>query len=704
MRTLIHSSSPHLAALALAALLVVMLFAGPLLREVRAQETAPAVGTATPAPVTATTQVPVSVAVVDFQNRTDYPAPGVGRNAADAMALALNQTQRYDAIGRTLVDTALQDLRLTPPLSNVAASLLGKELQVAGVVTGEIRQIRILQSREGRRAEVVLAVLLIDVQAQAPINGALVRVSGTPKPGFSGDDQVLVNEAINLAAFQATQRLLSNNIGVATVLTVFNNSVQLNGGTNDGYLAGMTLVVMRYGTNVGTVRLTEVRNTSSTGTITENHGGVATGDKAFPVFTLPSGMDTAKSFETVVKKSERRSKLSSALLGALALGGLVALVGGRSSGTKPVTGVVSSSLADAITELTQINLDQSQLSGGTLTTWPGGSNEQDVLAWLIYRNGQLVWVQFPELGRFYVDPLRSSPVPVVDPVAGVSLMAEFTIDETTGALTTRDLEEATTTTPEGGPGTNSWTLIWRYTLPVNGISYTYRVTKLVRYRTFEHTGTETGTGGTTAAAPRRVGQAAIWALEETPVGEVGGPATMVTPPLLADPINGAIVTNPNAVLFSWVAAAGADQYVLQISRTSDFTPANTQEYTLSGSAIPPATLAMTVDVAAAFPSSTPQTLYWRVGAKNRADPVPPRQVPGKAAVRPQDSGWVWGGVQQGTDSFVSQPWSSFTLGATSAAPPRSRSGPSKPLIEPGIRSQQGNEQSPGLKTKPLSGK
>lgn len=590
---------------------------------------------ATPAGAQATggtTFVAVPVAVLDFLNRSTYPSATVGRTAADAVVLALDESQRYSPAERNQVQQEMNTEGVTLPLSDIAQARLGKALGVAGVVSGEVRQVTFANTAEGRIATVVLATKMIDVNTVEPVNGALVRVSSTPKPGYTGDDDVLVSEALSLAAYQAVQQMVNTRLPEATVLMVTGGEVQLTGGTNIGLKPGMKMMVMRQGEKVGEIRITTVRSDSSAAVVVANTKGIGTGDKAAAIYDQPAGTNLAEA--TAVQKEQkqvRRSNWTSKALGVLAAIGLVAIAaGGRGAGAA-TRDVVASALANPST-LSDIFVTLGLPPAGTLVTWKGSRDPGNVLAYEVWRSGNLHWVIFETGTHFFVDPS-------VNTVLGGVFTYTLEIDEETGAVTTRSLE----TGDEGG-GTGEGSGATRTVTfsplgyPYPGQPYTYSIVQVYRARDLEG-GTVDENGNVTPT----------WKIRTAPMS-ASSQATAVSQPQLVSPETNTVVTDPAAATFAWIGSGGADEYNLQISTAGDFRPTSTQEVIVQALVPipepfqepgPESQLTQTVDLTRFFPSSTDRTLFWRVGARNSADPVPPRQEPGVANALPQDNGWVF---------------------------------------------------------------
>jgi hypothetical protein len=99
-----------------------------------------------------------------------------------------------------------------------------------------------------KQAQVVLTVRVIDIASGEPINGAVATGFSNRRPGFTGDDDTLVQEAIRNAAFEAVRIINNYTIPEATILTTrAGKEVLLNRGIRGGLQPGMEMIVVRRG-------------------------------------------------------------------------------------------------------------------------------------------------------------------------------------------------------------------------------------------------------------------------------------------------------------------------------------------------------------------------------------------------------------------------------------------------------------------------
>jgi len=180
------------------------------------------------------------VVVLDFETPKDQPEI-LGRKAADAVALALADTGRYEVISRTELETAVQRLRLTPPLLPTQYALLARELKARFVVYGKV--VRVIIDEKAGRAGVQLQMLFHDRYLDVPVNGAHVLAMTPPRPGITPD--ILIDHALSLAAKQAVQQAMATRLPEGQIMQRVGKSVIINRGHDQGIRDGMQLWVYR---------------------------------------------------------------------------------------------------------------------------------------------------------------------------------------------------------------------------------------------------------------------------------------------------------------------------------------------------------------------------------------------------------------------------------------------------------------------------
>jgi hypothetical protein len=612
----------------------------------------------------------VTVVVMDFTDVSSYGQGILGKQAAAAVRTAMEESGRFEVVSTEELNKALQDLGFSLPLNKDAELALGRKLDAAGIVTGQVRAARIVNTRDGLVGEIQVAVTLRDMSTTELVNGALEIARSTPKPGYAGSEDVLIYEALGLVADKIVRTMLAQRIPQATVLTEREGRVYVRGGSRQGLRPGMRMAVLRFGELAGYIVLDKVDSDSSEGRVTFNLRGITERDKAVAIYTLPETAGYYRYPPAAGGRAPRVLRNMNSLLGILAGCLILATIGGgnKTSAAKyPVGGILATSLANAADNAA------AQETGGVLVTWSGPPRGEgiNVLAYEIFRDGQLTWVKWPQQGAFFIDGWENALY------AGQSMVVTTEVDSATGIPTTLTIATGTGDTLLNPPADNSLIRSWFVYDLEPGIQHRYQVNAIVKKTRLAPTGTTTtGTTGvtpttttgttvtgttTTQAAPHRErrGQIATieWIVAETPMG-AESIATPIPPVELTSPLQNAAVTDPpSAVPFEWNATTGAHEYVLQISRDLLFRPENSVTLpVLSGIPAAGSEQITTVDVAGSFPGTGAQLLFWRVGARSNLPPEDvnrPRLTPGSAGVRPQDAGFVWSKTQSFTITIPS---------------------------------------------------
>jgi hypothetical protein len=605
-----------------------------------------------------------AVAVLDFVNNSGYGGDAIGRSAADALVLAMDESKRFEPLKRAEVDQALSRLGFSTSLGQTAQARLGRELEVTEVASGTINGVHFEQTDQGRIAVVDITVMLLSVDSEEFSNGSRVVKGSTPKPGYTADDAALVDEALSLAGYQAVRNMISYRLPRITVLSATPSDAYLNAGSRSGLQEGMELVVMRFGDKVGRLRVSNVEPTDATAAIIANYRGIAAGDIAVPVFTAPS-----TTMATAVQRSKNRSRLGAAVLGIAAAVGIFATMSTHGPADQAVPDVIATSLSEP---------SGTGRVPGVLVTWsPYHHEQQNVLAYEVWRNGTLMYVQpsqttgtssYTGSGEYIVDTTYT----------GLLGSTQIDIDPTTGKVIAFQ-------TPPNSPPTEPISAPQTYyrlpfqTAPEAGLTYVYNIVGVVAE--IEFSPTEGGTTGGTTTGGTVLSRAASdvtrqeapprqWVIKMSPF-RGAGVATALDAPLLTSPSPGTEITDLAEVVFTWSAVDMADQYVLQICRDGLFQAVNTKTFTIDGSFPLDTTMTQTVNVGQIFPpppSGGVLTLHWRVGARNTQDPLPPRTDPSMFQAFPQHQGYVWSNPGNSTFFFTG----TSTTTASGRAPRRIR--------------------------------
>ena len=574
-----------------------------------------------------------SVAVVTFQNRTKVLPETLGVQAADAVAGELRDRLLLDVLPKDFVGLQIRDLGMTAPLSDVEMVRLATELDVALMVTGEVRGARIINTRDGRYAEIVLAVRLFDRLARADVNGALVSVVS---PTSDASEDVLIEKALQQAAFNAVQQMKARPTVTAMVLWSRGDTVFLNVGTRGGVRAGVKLVAIRGGERIGLAKVTEADAIGSYATLVEG-APLRTGDHLRAIYELPSGTR----IERVGVAQEKRSRIETLAITAavlLGLGNYASRNRMLDEGNIAAPGFKARNLANGV-EMGITGYGQ----GATYLTWESfqGTTRSRLAGYEIYRNGSFVDFIFLQGGQetYYIDMdvgiVWLSETWTIDPATGLVSLTATTLDVWNGTDDLGEWYASHETSITACAACSEVTYNWFPSGPYPGMRYTYQVQPLLA--------TTTTTAGlsswvlTRNTQPSRPDQVLV---------SISPPDAFPWHYVFAGYDRGVyeiwdIYPNPeirnNIATFFFYTPIGADEVIAQIARdpNSAFDPSGL--YTQS---VPVGSYlyeqSFQVDLAGV--PGTGSTFWWRLGARNRLDTNPPEPYP---SLFRNDFGWVW---------------------------------------------------------------
>ncbi len=240
------------------------------------------------APAAAQTLPTYSVAVVDFVNESGVHPELLARSATDAVVIEMSKTNRYDVgITRKQIKEAMDKLDLRAPLTKVGLVRLGEELSADAILEGSVKSVKLSGSGAGRIAKVQLAMQLVDQASGEATNGAVQNGVADAKVGFTGDDEVLIQEAIGNAAFLCVKAMANYTIPEATVMiNMASNLITLNKGARDGIRPGMRMIVLRQREIIGYLQIQSVSPIDSVAKITKSLKGVQPEDRARAIYEM----------------------------------------------------------------------------------------------------------------------------------------------------------------------------------------------------------------------------------------------------------------------------------------------------------------------------------------------------------------------------------------------------------------------------------
>jgi hypothetical protein len=420
------------------------------------------------------------------------------------------------------------------------------------------------------------------------------QASATVDPGFTGDDDTLVQEAIRNAAFEAVRIINNYTIPEATILsTRAGKEVLLNRGIRGGLQPGMEMIVVRRGEEVGRIRVTQVSDSDAVGEIIDFGRGIQSEDRARAIFRVPTV--EVKAGRVVTERPRQRGEGNKLLraLGPILIVGLIAFGVARASsgGNTPVQTVVAEAGADG-------NFEPFVRVSWKTTLF--AKSASDTIQWQIYRhdffgtdgNGNLIPVGVtPGNQNFFVDTT------VPRNISYASLPREGSED--------LELEEI-----EGAPGV------------APGRAYTYQIALVYRERIDAE------------------GQTLI--LYKLSDRVSSGQATVLLPVQLLTPPQRDESVIPSEARFSWLAAEGANAYRVEVSLDPTFRDRNRTYVSpeilstaAGGSPVSTERINLEIELLNRLRLTGQRvTLYWRVGARNLGDN--PGPLPGPGGLR-----YVW---------------------------------------------------------------
>lgn len=289
-----------------------------------------------------------SVGVVDFTNESGVQGDLLTRLATDAVVIEMSKSNRYDvSITRTMMKQKMEDLGIRTPLNKLDLVRLGEALNADAMLEGAIKSVQLAGSGPTRRASVTLVVQMVDEASGEVINGAVQTGTSNARVGYTADDNSLITEAINSAAFLAVKTMIDYVIPEATVMVnVGGSQVMLNKGEREGMKPGMRMIVLREKEIIGYLEITSCDPTDSYARVVKSMRGIQPQDKARAIFEMPVVANSLKSAPLpsgAPSKSRMgggsASKIGKFLLEAAVVFGLVSIFkGGTGTPEPPVIG------------------------------------------------------------------------------------------------------------------------------------------------------------------------------------------------------------------------------------------------------------------------------------------------------------------------------------------------------------------------------
>jgi len=586
-----------------------------------------------------------SVAVVPLDNLTRVRPEVFGAEAAAALSVELRDRLLLDVLPEMDVTLQMRDLGLNVPLSTAELVRLAAELEVDLLITGQVREAKLVQTPDGPAGEVVLGVRLFDRVTQADVNGALVRSRGPADPEASED--VLLKKALEQAAFQAVQEMKGRPTITATVLWTREKTSFINKNAGDGIAVGMRLAAVRNRARIAVLEVTQVDSTGSYADLVEG-AAVRTGDHLRAIYQLPGAGKVGVSgmVGQAAKQGKRYEKVLLAAAALIGLGGFASSSNDAAAGSSAIPNFSASDLANAY-EIWEA--DGIYIPGASLVTWsrPSGTISDQLVCVDVRRSPA------PH-GRVEIMDAEFDPTYVIDNVPqipdAVIRIVEYTLDPQTGeVLRSRDerFGKSPTETWQDFIDNNLSELGdvyqkdflhfgWVAEGPYPTISYLYSgkpilkrllndpITGVTEWSFYWNTEPTAGVYLTSVSVPLTYpdwsDNEVIW-YDNPEVQDVAGQMVAT---------------------FHFYSSIGADEMVLQVARhpNNSFSPPDIHTTVIPTNSGIWWWDEYSVDVVLNGVPGAGNMFWWRVGGKNRASDVAPRPYPLNLT---NEYGYVWSG-------------------------------------------------------------
>ena len=197
-----------------------------------------------------------TVVVLPIRDSLGAVGSAESQKATAAVVMALDDSGEFVVTAERDYKREIAAMGLEPPLSVPEQTRLAKRLQVDKVLSGNIVSLNV-HPRTGQ-VKVRLVVELLDIASGEFLDGANVGVMTKSIPGWSGERNQVINEALRQVAEAAASHILMPRTPVGYITSVSNNGqISVDIGAEDGIQPGTEMVIMRpiYQEDLGEVRL-----------------------------------------------------------------------------------------------------------------------------------------------------------------------------------------------------------------------------------------------------------------------------------------------------------------------------------------------------------------------------------------------------------------------------------------------------------------
>ncbi len=538
-----------------------------------------------------------TVVVLPIRDSLGAVGSAESQKATAAVVMALDDSGEFVVTAERDYKREIAAMGLEPPLSVPEQTRLAKRLQVEKVLSGNIVSLNV-HPRTGQ-VKVRLVVELLDIASGEFLDGANVGVMTKSIPGWSGERNQVINEALRQVAEAAASHILMTRTPVGYITSVSNNGqISVDIGAEDGIQPGTEMVIMRpiYQEDLGEVRLIKMGKIAVRSVEPDMcwaaplaQGRAKVGDRTY---ALHMNVARVKSHQRTVNMKST-TKLIAALAAIL---GVAAVATGDHSAGPPKN--VSARLFQQTPGDEAVIRVRVPSRSIPLT--------DQVFAWLFFRQAGQQNFPLSADNLVAIWPEPKLPNQVWDDRAATRADIEFA-----GNYTYID--------PEGDEEDVDVDITYNHPPLLAGGTYYYRVQRVV---TPEH---RAGSGApitTSQIGPAQVFEPAT--LDVDPIDALSegskptNPVTYFSPVTLQAPAAGANNQLTTSITFMWTTTLGANQYVLQVFPEDDPNGLRAPDYEIQQRRDASGTMTQTITANFA-PNSR---FYWRVGARREGEALP----------------------------------------------------------------------------------
>lgn len=524
--------------------------------------------------------------VVEFVDRDNQKSP-YGADAAQKVRDALANSPRADYVIETAdtINRYIEELGLVAPVVEKTSLLrLAAHARAATLVTGELFSYHVEDVGGGRQAHVAMRVLVLDGASGLAVNGAVVERASSSVRSSSTEEGVLVNEALAAAADMAIAKIRTTSLPTATVLNTRNDDALINRGSRDGFKPNMEVLILRGREQVAVGVIGDVEPDSASVRITRSDRGIQPGDKVRPIFDVPrlTGPRNATAKPTTVKR-RGSANVGPMITMALVLGLLVFALSGSNANRVDAAQDVS----------VRPMVDQSDGVQGNFVKWRLDfffRSTQNNVQWQLWRN---------DIQNVPVKVTEGQNTQIIDKLGETG---NIQWDNFNGNFSSSTCHHANR--PTASAQRND---------PVPGRQYTYQVALIYRIA-----------GQDLPEASRE-----DWCYFTTQKTSANGMATVYAPVRLISPAPDQVLTTFTTFTFSSVMNPSFPtqvQYVLQLSDNALFRgrvwtsdPIESSATTNRSIVLKPRSAGDTFQKFLSDNFGSVDTIYWRIGVRNKAD-------------------------------------------------------------------------------------